>query len=324
MPLRYQIENVTKTYARTVLANDRINLEIRTGEVFGLLGPNGAGKTTLVQQMVGLLRPDDGRIFYDEYPVRPGDAWLKRHVAYLSQRPLALLDLTVREAITYTGQLRGLSPSAARTQAGSLIEELDLGSCADRLVAKLSGGQHRLVALGSALIGDASTLVLDEPTNELDPEMRRSAWNALRERCHQRGATVVLVTHNALEAEQVLSRLAVLMNGQVIACGTPGEIKSKVDGRVRVELTFRQPPDGRAPSGWAPGHGLLAHLQALGTVVQSAPNQVVLAAPRPEARHLIDEVLQVVSLDELDDFRVLTPTLEDVYLQVAARDRRAS
>jgi ABC-2 type transport system ATP-binding protein len=138
--------------------------------------------------------------------------------------------------------------------------------------------------------------------------MRRRVWQALKERCHSRGATVVLVTHNALEAEQVIERLAVLMNGRVIADGTPGEIKATIDERVRVELTFREPPDGRV---------LL--LRALGELLRPAPNRMVLVAPRSEARRLIDGVLAAVSLDELDDFRILTPTLEDVYLQVAAR-----
>jgi ABC-2 type transport system ATP-binding protein len=310
---RYRVENVTKTYGGTVVANDGITLEIQAGEVFGLLGPNGAGKSTLVQQLVGLMQPDKGRITYGDRPVTPGDPWLKRRVAYLSQRPLALLDLTVREAIGYTGRLRGMAAQSASAEAGALIEELDLVDCADRVVARLSGGQHRLVALGSALIGDVETLVLDEPTNELDPEMRRRVWRALKDRCHSRGTTVVLVTHNALEAEQVIERLAVLSGGRVIALGTPGAIKAQVDSRIRVELTFRGYPDGT-----------LAALRGLAEMSRPASNRVVLTASRDQARRLIDQVLQVVSLDDLDDFRVLTPTLEDVYLQVAARGRRQS
>ena len=311
MTVRYRIENVTKTYGGTVVANRDITLDLRAGEVFGLLGPNGAGKSTLVRQMVALLRPDAGQILYCDQPVVPGSAWLRQRVAYLSQRPLALLDLTAREAITYTGRLRGLPASRAAAEADALLEELDLQSCADRIVATLSGGQHRLVSLGSALIGDAETLVLDEPTNELDPELRRRVWVALRERCRQRGATIVLVTHNALEAEQVIERLAVLMHGRVIAAGTPGQIKARVDSRVRVELVFRDHLDGA-----------LAALGELGDIGQPSANRVVLSAPRDQAQRLIARVLDVVSLDDLDDFRVMTPTLEDVYLQVA--DRGAS
>ncbi|MBV9281426.1 MAG: ABC transporter ATP-binding protein [Chloroflexi bacterium] len=308
MPSRYCIENVTKIYGGAIIANNDISLDIQPGEVFGLLGPNGAGKSTLVQQLVGLLRPDKGQIFYDERPVDPGDLELKRRVAYLSQRPLALLDLTVREAITFTGRLRGLHANRATTQAGALIDLLGLADSADRVVARLSGGQHRLVALGSALIGGADTLVLDEPTNELDPEMRRRVWALLQERCREQGTTIVLVTHNALEAEQVIERLAVLVNGRVIARGTPGTIKARIDSRIRIELTFREGPQQALPE-----------LSLLGDMLQPAANRVILAAPRDSARWLIDRVLAVVSLEDLDDFRVLTPTLEDVYLQVAAR-----
>lgn len=306
--MRYRVEGVTKVYGGAVVANDGITLDVRAGEIFGLLGPNGAGKSTLVQQLVGLLRPDAGVVLYEDRPVAPGDAWLKRRVAYLAQRPLALLDLTVREAMVYTGRLRGLTTARAERDASALIDDLGLADCADRLVARLSGGQHRLVGLASALTGDAETLVLDEPTNELDPEMRRRVWRTLGERCRSHGTTVVLVTHNALEAEQVIERLAVLVAGKVVASGTPGEIKARVDSRVRVELTFRGVVDKA-----------LALPGGIGEVVQPMPNRLVLAVPRAAARETLVRVLDVVSLEELDDFRVLTPTLEDVYLQVAAR-----
>lgn len=310
MPLRYQVESVTKVYDGRVVANDDVTLEVRPGEVFGLLGPNGAGKSTLVRQMVGLLAPDRGSIRYAGSPVTPGDRTLQRQVSYLSQRPLALLDLTVREAITYTGRLRGLPASRAGTAAARLIEELGLADCAGRVVARLSGGQHRLVALGSALIGEVETLVLDEPTSELDPEMRRRVWQALKDRCRA-GATVVLVTHHALEAEQVIDRLAVLLGGRVIAVGSPGEIKAQVDARLRIELTFRAPPDAARIN-----PGLLADIS------WPSASQVVLALPRGHAREVIDRLLGAISWDELDDFRVLTPTLEDVYLTVASTESR--
>jgi ABC-2 type transport system ATP-binding protein len=311
--LCYSIDALTKIYGGTVLANDNISLEIRQGEVFGLLGPNGAGKSTLVQQMVGLLRPDRGQIIYQGKPIEPGNQLLKRRVAYLSQRPLALLDLKVREAIAYTGQLRGLEGVRARKEASHLIAELGLEECADRIIAKLSGGQLRLTALGSALIGEGSTLVLDEPTNELDPEMRRRVWRLLRERCGSRGTTIVLVTHNALEAEQAIDRVAVLMSGKIVACGTPGQIKTTIDRRVRLELTFREGADYK-----------IASLKMVSDPVRETAGRFVLSVPRTEVRGAIDQVLALVSLDDLDDFRVLTPTLEDVYLQVAARQRQDS
>lgn len=303
---RYQIEGLTKVFPGPVVANDGIALNIGAGEVFGLLGSNGAGTSTLIKQMVGLLQPDRGTIVYDGHTVRPGAAALKRRVAYLAQHPLALLDLTVREAIVCTGRLRGLGPPHAALQADNLIEQLHLNDCADRVVAHLSGGQHRLVALASALIGDIETLVLDEPTNELDPEVRRRVWSLLKERCAETGATVVLVTHNALEAEQVLDRVAILRGGRLIACGTPGQIKRQMSPQLKVDLTFRQELNGTAP-----------RLAALADMTQAAPNRVTLSAPRDQTRQLIERILSAVSLDDLDDFRIITSTLEDVYLQVA-------
>ena len=309
----YSVENVTKAYGKGVLANDGIELAVSQGEVFGLLGPNGAGKTTLVRQMVALLRPDVGRILYRGRSVGPHDLGLKRNVAYLSQRPFALLDLTVREAIAFTGQLRGLHSRDSTDQADELIDLFRLTDCADRLVGSLSGGQQRVVSLSSALVGNPETLVLDEPTNDLDPEMRRRVWSTLRGRSHSVGTTVFLVTHHALEAEQVIERLAILMAGKVIAYGTPGDIKAGLDDRIRLELTFRDQPDPDFH------HGFFQALSRLGQVSSLSRNRIVLATGRVQARETIRTALDLIPLTALDDFRILTATLEDVYLQTAAR-----
>src|SRR5579884_3048284 len=234
-----RVEDVTKAYDNGFVANDGISLSVEEGEVFGLLGPNGAGKTTLVSQIMGLLRPDSGQILYRDRMVSIGDQALKRRMGYLSQRSFALLDFTVREAILFTGRLRGLTSKAAMRQCSELIELFSLESCADRVVVQLSGGQQRLASLASALAGTPETLILDEPTNDLDPEMRARVWATLRERRRSQGTTVVLVTHNPLEAEQVIERLGILMTGRLIAFGSPGQIKSNMDDRVRLEMSFR-------------------------------------------------------------------------------------
>ena len=229
-----------------VVATDHIDLTIEAGQVYGLLGPNGAGKTSLVRQLIGLLTPDAGSITMFGRDVTSRPDLVSRHVAYLAQTEPALDELTVRVAVDTTGRLRGLTRSESVPATNHLVSELGMESIADRPITRLSGGQRRLAGVATALVADRPVLVLDEPTTGLDPLARRAVWEAL-DRRRILGATVVLVTHNVLEAETVLDRVAVLDRGRVIAEDTPGRLKAMVSDEVRLDLVWRSdPPAGRS------------------------------------------------------------------------------
>jgi ABC-2 type transport system ATP-binding protein len=298
----YRIRGVTRRHG-TVLANDGIDLDVAVGEVFGLLGPNGAGKTTLVRQLVGLLAPHEGRIDLFGNDVAADSGTPARTVAYLPQDEAALADLTVRHAISSTARLRGLSRRAATATADDLLDELELTPLAERPVGRLSGGQRRLAGVAAVLAGDRPVLVLDEPTTGLDPTARRAVWAALDRRRTERLVTVVLVTHNVLEAESVLDRVAVLDHGRVIACDTPGRLKASVSDEVRLDLVWRSsPPIDDC------------------TVARLAPRAAVagrrwsIRLPVTEAREALGRLTSGAAFAALDDFTLATPTLEDVYL----------
>jgi ABC-2 type transport system ATP-binding protein len=235
-----RVEGLCRSHG-PIVANDRLSFEIAAGEVFGLLGPNGAGKTTLVRQLVGLLRPDAGRLFVFD---RPLDRQTATHaIAYLPQDDAALADLPVALAVEMTARLRGASRAGARRERDALIEELGLEPLADRPLVRLSGGERRMAGVAAALAGERAILVLDEPTAGMDPLARRRVWTALQRRRAEQGATIVLVTHNVLEAETLLDRVAVLDRGRLIACDTPGRLKASVSEELRLELVWRaQPP----------------------------------------------------------------------------------
>jgi ABC-2 type transport system ATP-binding protein len=302
--LAYEVRGLRKSYRGAAEpANHNIDLEIPAGEIFGLLGPNGAGKTTLVRQLVGLVGPDAGSLSLFGHDLVADRSVAARLVAYLGQDEPALAELPVRRAVETTARLRGIARRDAGRAAVAVIDELGLATIADAPLLKLSGGQRRLACVASALAADRAVLVLDEPTTGLDPVARRSVWSALRRRRDEQGTTIVLVTHNVLEAETVLDRVAVLDRGTVIACDTPGRLKASVDDSVRVELVWRRDP---------PRDDSTVDLLARTSVIDGLRWSARL--DREQARDVLDRLTRGPVFDALDDFTVATPSLEDVYL----------
>jgi ABC-2 type transport system ATP-binding protein len=306
------VEGLTRTHrgrrgGPDVLANDAVALTVGAGEVFGLLGPNGAGKSTLVRQLVGVLRPDAGRIRLLGHDITANRSLTPRLVAYLAQEEPALAELPVGVAIETTGRLRGLTRAAARAGRDELVEELGLPAVVGRPMATLSGGQRRLAQVATALIADRPLLVLDEPTTGLDPVARRSVWAALARR--RRTCTVVLVTHNVLEAETVLDRLAILSRGRVIAQDTPGRLKALVGDDVRLDLVWRDEPPLNDPT--------VAQLRTRAVV---SGRRWSVRLPAPDAREALGRLTRGAVFAALDDFTLATPSLEDVYLALGGSD----
>ncbi|MGW4381369.1 ABC transporter ATP-binding protein [Kitasatospora sp. NPDC004531] len=305
------ISGLVKTYragGTEVRANDGIDLAVERGEIFGLLGPNGAGKSTLVRQLTGLLRPDAGTIDLLGHDLVRHPERAARLLGYLGQESTALDELTVALAAETTGRLRGLGRAAARAETADVITELGLEPLAHRPLAKLSGGQRRLACFAATLVGERPLLVLDEPTTGMDPVARRAVWSAVDRRRAERGTTVLLVTHNVIEAETVLDRVAVVDAGKVIACDTPGGLKALVDGHVRLDLVWRD----EAPTGVPAVADLAERAERTG-------RRWTLRTTPDEARELVAAVTTGPAFAALDDFTLATPTLEDAYLRLGGR-----
>ncbi|MER6912920.1 ABC transporter ATP-binding protein [Streptomyces sp. NPDC000594] len=286
-----------------VRATDGVSLEVRGGEIFGLLGPNGAGKSTLVRQLTGLMRPDAGGVEVLGHDLVRHPERAARLIGYLGQESTALDELTVGLAAETTGRLRGLSLRDARAERDGVLGELGLTELAERPLKKLSGGQRRLACFAATLVGRRPLLVLDEPTTGMDPVARRAVWAAVDRRRAEHGTTVVLVTHNVIEAETVLDRVAVLERGRVIACDTPGGLKERIAGEVRVELVWRE----RAPLE-------VPEVAALQDIAQESGRRWVLRLAPDAARAAVAAVTGGAAFSALDDFTLATPSLEDVYL----------
>lgn len=315
------VRDLTKTYPPVrgrrgvpatpeVRANDGVGLDVRRGEIFGLLGPNGAGKSTLVRQITGLMRPDTGSVHILGHDIVRHPERASRILAYLGQESTALDELTVSLAAETTGRLRGLDVRRARAERDAVLEELGLTALASRPIRRLSGGQRRLACFASALVGERPLLVLDEPTTGMDPVARRAVWAAVDRRRAEHATTVLLVTHNVIEAETVLDRVAVLDKGRVIACDTPAGLKEKVAGEVRVELVWREHAPLEVPE--------VAALRS--RAVESGRRWTLRLVPE-EARAVVATVTGGKAFVALDDFTLATPSLEDVYLALGGDTR---
>lgn len=311
MTRAYEVRSLVKRYEPGVVANDRIDLSVEAGEAFGLLGPNGAGKSTLVRQLVGLLTPTAGEIYLFGERLRSSrsaDRRISRTVAYLPQGSLSLGELKVAEAIRWTGMLRGLGKPTATSEAEELVSDLQLTELVDRQIRKLSGGERRLVQLAMTMSARLPVMILDEPTADIAVELRQKIWDLIAARCRA-GSTVILVTHDVAEAERALSRVAILDKGRVVTEGTPADLKAGLAHRTRLEIVVARSSAVRAEA--------IAADVAGETRVRG--RHVSIWVPADEAISTLEKLVQSQGAETFEDLRLITPTLEDVYLEVGGR-----
>ena len=233
------IEDLHKHFgsgSHIVQANAGITMTVGAGEVVGLLGHNGAGKTTLANQVVGLLRPTSGRIVLDGVDAVANPALARRLTNVQAQANVPITGLTPLTAIDLVGRMRGGRPRQTRRRAEELIDALDLGEWARTPAQKISGGVARLTAFAMCAVVPGRLVILDEPTNDVDPVRRRLLWDQIR-LLAEAGAAVLLVTHNVREAERAVDRLAVLDHGHVIAEGTPAALVAGHGSPFVMEVT---------------------------------------------------------------------------------------
>ena len=232
-----EIKNLKKVYKRKVIANDDISLFVDEGEIFGLLGPNGAGKTTLVNQVIGLTVPTSGSIAISGVDVVANPDYARQACSFQAQVQAPISGLTALQAIELVGKIRGGKASEVHRRAMELIERLELGEWQKVLGLTISGGVRRLVAFCMAAVTPGRLVILDEPTNDVDPLRRRAIWQEVQSLAKS-GSAVLLVTHNILEAERVVDRLAIIDQGKVKGMGTAASLKETEGDAMRLELTL--------------------------------------------------------------------------------------
>jgi ABC-2 type transport system ATP-binding protein len=232
-------EDLTKVYPGTDFAAvDRLNLDVRVGEIFGLLGPNGAGKTTTAGILTTRVVPTSGRALLGGIDVAAHPALAKQLSGIVSQQNTLDRQLTVWENLYFHGRLFGIGAKASRRTADELLEQFQLSKWAKASVYALSGGMAQRLMVARAIFHRPSVLFLDEPTAGLDPQSRLALWDLLGQ-LHGEGQTILLTTHYMEEADRLCERVAIMDHGKILALDTPAALKQSIgaDTVVTVKAT---------------------------------------------------------------------------------------
>lgn len=295
------VDRVTKRFGH-VVANDAVSMRIEPGEVYGLLGPNGAGKSTLVRQTIGLLKPTTGGIRIGPFDLVANPDAARQLCSYLPQVQMPIDSFRSREAIELAGRIRGGKRREVQARAAELIDSLDIGEWSNTLGKNLSGGVRRLVGFSMATVCPGRLVVLDEPTNDVDPLRRRLLWEQVRELGKQ-GCMVLLVTHNVLEAEKSVDRLAVMNHGRVVAEGTPASLKAPERAQLRLQLSLV--PGAESPP-----------LPAWAQLLARVGNNLIVRLAEPDASCGIAWAASLTDLGIAEEYALGATTLEDAYIRL--------
>jgi ABC-2 type transport system ATP-binding protein len=285
---------------------DGIDLEVGAGTTFSLLGPNGAGKTTTVQIMSTLVHADGGEVRVAGHDVTRDPAAVRAAIGVTGQFSAVDNLLTGEENLLLMADLHHLGRAEGRRRAAALLDQFDLAEAARKTALTYSGGMKRRLDLAMTLIGDPRIIFLDEPTTGLDPRSRRMMWQIIRELVAG-GVTIFLTTQQLDEADELADRIAVIDHGNVVATGTPEELKRSIPG-AHVRLHF------------ADATGLDAAARALGDAFRH-DDTLTLEVPSDGGAVAVRDLLNRLgdTAGEVDDVSVHTPDLDDVFFALTGR-----
>jgi ABC-2 type transport system ATP-binding protein len=304
-------QNITKNFDG-FKAVDGLSLQVKKGEVFGFLGPNGAGKTTFINIMVGLLKPTNGQILINGEDVQKIDKGL---IGICPQELVLWDNLTCKESLTLMGDMYEVPKKLLKPRVDKLLKDLLLTDKANTVVTKLSGGMKRRLNLALALVHEPEIVVLDEPSEGLDPQSKRVLWNYIKSLRDDDGKTVILTTHLMDEADKLSDRVAIIDHGKLIRLDTTENLKKEIgEGDVVVMKLSKPQLNKKVIESLESIQQIISVLEVDGFINLRAMDAV---GKLPQIMDKVDSVGVQIS-----DLSVRQNTLEDVFIKLTGSSLR--
>lgn len=301
-----KIENLTKKFDQ-LTAVDNLSFQVREGDVLGFLGPNGAGKSTTMKIITGFLAPTGGTVIVDGHDITREALKAKRLIGYLPEGAPSYGDMTTLEFLNFIGHIRGFSGEELERRVQHVLDEVDLHSVALQTIETLSKGFKRRVGLAQAFIHDPKVLILDEPTDGLDPNQKHHVRELIRNLA--RDKIVIISTHILEEVTAVCTRAVIISAGRIVADGTPAELQARSRYHHAVSVRLTEAYDLEAD---------LAGIDGIAGIEAVADEEFSFTILADDARPIFARVSEVAQAKHwpVTEFHVQRGQLEDVFRNV--------
>ncbi len=301
-----QVKNITKRFGDITAVNN-LSFDVQKGEIFGIVGPDGAGKSTLLRMMSGILLPNGGAVEVNGVNIQENLYQIKENLAYMPQRFGLYEDLTVEENIVFFGKLFGVSRKEIQNRIPALYEFSRLEPFKERLAGKLSGGMKQKLGLACSLIHSPDIILLDEPTNGVDPVSRREFWKILYALLGD-GVTIVVSTAYLDEAERC-NRVAMMSQGEFLRNGKPSEIKKSMGGLMFEIITDNV---------WK-AEDILKGYGGFKNIIREGNSLKIFSSAGVKEAEEIEKILEKKKIKVIS-VRKKIPTLENCFMAIVAKN----
>ncbi len=306
-------EHLNKTFGRFTAVKDA-TFSVNRGEIVGFLGPNGAGKTTTMKMLTGYLPPTAGTASIAGYDILDNPLEARRHMGYMPENVPLYDDMRVMEYLDYRARLKGICGKSVREQIAEVIDKCGLEPKRKNLINTLSKGYRQRVGLADALLGNPDLLILDEPTNGLDPNQIRQIRELIRALAENH--TVILSTHILSEVEMICNKVIIIDQGEIKAADTPENLTRGLRAAGRVSIEFKGDPER-----------VVAELEAFAPVkkvileepIDGWNRLLVRAEPGTDTREKAAAIITELGFPMRHIYRHI-PSLEDVFVEMTRRD----
>ena len=307
-----------KKHFKEVKAVDGVSLKIKKGELFSILGPNGAGKTTLVRMLTTVLTPTAGDAYVNGHSILTGKNEIVKKIGVCPQDITIYEVLRAEENVEFVAAMHGTPRKEAKKKTKKLLEDFGIAGRKD-WCKNFSGGMQRRLNLAMALVFEPEILFLDEPTAGLDPQARRLVWDFIRDLKDQ-NITIILMTHDMVEADSLSDHIAIIDHGKIIAEGTPTELKEKYGSDNVLEISFVEQDDLELVKTNIKNLPFVANLNE----INKNGVKKLLIAFQGGLKNLVNILQQglIENFNEVDNMKFRQNSLEDVFLNLTGRRLR--